>query len=113
MTARRGRTDGSHRCGHMPTARIVRKIKRPAKLAAYLEADHVGAGNAHAFNAARFGERDETRKKRDTRMTTHRRGRIIEVKGVCCDAIEERCALHRRLLSTSPQACHAVLSSVP
>src|SRR4029077_8501196 len=113
MTARHGRPDRSHRCGHMPTARIVGKIKRPAKLATYLEADHVGAGNANAFNMTCFGERDKTRKKRDTRMATHRGGRIIEVKGVCCDTIEKRSAFYRRLLSTSPQACHAVVSSLP
>src|ERR1700746_1021826 len=72
MAARRGRTDRSHRCGHMPTARIVSKIKRPTQLAACLEADHVGADNAYAFDMTSFGERNKTRKKRDARMATHR-----------------------------------------
>jgi hypothetical protein len=95
----------------MPTARIVCKIKCSAKLAAYLEADNIGAGNAHTFDMTSFRERDKTRKERDTRMATHRRGRIIEVKGVCRDTIEKRSALHSRLLPASPQACHAVLFS--
>src|ERR1700756_5441052 len=111
MTACRGRTDRSHRCSHMPTARIVRKIKRPAQLAACLEANHVSAGNARAFDITCFGERDKTRKKRDTRMAIRRGGRIVEAEGVCCDAVEKRSALHRRLLSTSPQDRHAVLIS--
>src|SRR4029077_17106130 len=62
------------------------------------------------FDMTRFGERDKARKQHDARMATHRRRGIIEVESVCRDAIEERRTLHRRLLSTAPQACQPAWS---